>query len=146
MDNLEESIKFFVLIRYEYTDKSTLGKLYINGRFYCYTLEDTVRGYGIKINKQTAIPAGIYNLVLTYSNKFKRQMPLIEKVEGFTGVRMHGGNDPEDTEACVLVAFDRIGNSKIYKDASAGIIAHLEIADEEAKIIIINKSNLGDNK
>lgn len=91
----------------------TIGKVYINGSYFCDSLEDKDRGLAqgmplseIKSKKvygKTAIPAGAYNVSWNYSNRFKRMMPLIEDVPGFSGVRIHSGNTHSDTEGCVLL-------------------------------------------
>lgn len=87
------------------TDKFTLGKLSVNGKQLYFTCEDTVRAE--KIKGETAIPAGNYNVVITYSNRFKKLMPLLENVPGFDGVRIHGGNTSANTEGCILVGANR---------------------------------------
>jgi len=91
-------------------DDRTIGDLSINGKFLCNTLEDTERLFprlgkifGIKIFGKTAIPLGRYEVVLTYSARFKKILPLLLKVPQFEGIRIHTGNTPEDTEGCVLV-------------------------------------------
>ena len=106
-------------------DTYTIGKLYINGEYFCDTLEDKVRDLnknGVfdngekKIYGQTAIPYGTYNVKWTYSNKFKKYMPLIENVPSFAGIRIHAGNSSADTQGCVLVvenkAVGKVLNSK----------------------------------
>jgi hypothetical protein len=89
------------LNRESFTDKSTIGELAVDGKFECYTLEDVVREE--KIKGETAIPAGTYEIAITYSNKFKKYLPLLMNVPNFEGVRIHPGNRPEDTEGCILV-------------------------------------------
>jgi len=101
------------LLRTIYNEDSTAGILLVNDCKYCYTLEDKVRPAGIKIPYQTAIEAGIYRVSVTYSNHFKRDMPHIEGVSGFVGIRIHGGNTAKDTSGCILVARYRIGKNKI---------------------------------
>jgi hypothetical protein len=92
---------------------ATLGSLYINDQFECYTLEDVVRqvhGKPVKdwkIKEHTAIPTGRYEVVITFSNRFKCDMPLLLNVEGFEGIRIHPGNTHENTEGCILVGNKR---------------------------------------
>lgn len=80
----------------------TLGALRIpGGATICATLEDPVRA--TKIKARTAIPAGRYRVVINNSPRFKRDLPLLIGVRNFVGVRIHAGNDPNDTEGCILV-------------------------------------------
>lgn len=90
-----------------------IGKLYIDGKYFCDTLEDVDRGLDdamdeqtikkLKVKGETAIPTGIYQVLLTYSPKYKRIMPLINNVKGYSGIRIHSGNTNKDTEGCLLV-------------------------------------------
>ena len=106
--------------RLEFKDTHTVGKLYINGVYECFTLEDAVRN-GTKIIGKTAIPIGEYKLIVDASVRFKQDMPHILDVPDFTGVRIHSGNTSADTDGCILLGStwagkDFIGNSKIaYK-------------------------------
>jgi len=101
------------LVRQEFTDVSTIGELLIDGEHFCYTLEDPVRDE--KIYGMTAIPYSTYEVVVTYSPRFHKYMPLLKNVENFEGVRIHAGNTADQTEGCVLVGFtkgkDFIGGS-----------------------------------
>ena len=91
----------------------TIGKMYIDGNYFCDTLEDVDRGINqkdsldtikkIKVAGATAIPTGTYTLVLSYSNRFKKVMPEILNVPNFSGIRIHCGNSSKDTEGCLLV-------------------------------------------
>lgn len=83
------------LIRENMSGLATEGKLFIDGVFECHTLEDTDRHLengGKKIYGQTAIPRGIYDMDITYSNRFKKEMPIILNVPFFEGIRIHSGN------------------------------------------------------
>ena len=85
------------------TSKSTIGDLTIlGGSFHCYTLEDVVRT-GPKVWGETAIPAGRYEVIVNFSARFRRPMPLLLAVPGFEGIRIHDGNDAADTDGCILV-------------------------------------------
>lgn len=101
----------------------TIGKLYINGDYYCDTLEDTDRGLTqdmdletiqqTKVAGVTAIPTGRYRITLKvqspkYSKKktyekIKGYLPRLLEVPGYQGVLIHIGNYPKDTEGCILV-------------------------------------------
>lgn len=101
----------------------TIGKLYIDEEYFCDTLEDKDRGLtddmtvseisNIKIKKETAIPTGTYKVTITYSNRFKKNMPLINDVKGFEGIRIHSGNTDKDTEGCILVGFNKVKGNVI---------------------------------
>ena len=109
-----------ILKRDTFTDKSTIGTLTVNGAFECYVLEDTDRGLKdtmsldeinkLKIHGQTAIPYGVYKVVVTKSERFSKlrghdvYLPLLLNVKGFEGIRIHCGNKPDDTLGCQLVA------------------------------------------
>lgn len=98
--------------------KYTIGKLYIDGEYFCDTIEDTDRGLtqtmtdtqikSKKVHGQTAIPTGTYRVIISYSNKFKRQMPLLLNVPGFLGIRIHSGNTEKDTEGCLIVGKNKV--------------------------------------
>jgi hypothetical protein len=85
----------------------TIGKLYINGDYFCDVLEDTVRPEGVKLYGKTAIPYGTYDIILTYSPRFKQKLPLLLNVPNFEGIRIHSGNIHEHTEGCLLVGYNK---------------------------------------
>lgn len=92
------------VVRKEFTEKSTIGELFIDNIFFCYTLEDKVRPETeAKVYGQTAIPKGKYEVIVNYSNRFKQQMPLLLNVKGFEGIRIHKGNTDVDTHGCLLL-------------------------------------------
>lgn len=102
----------FTLKREIFTELSTIGKLYFNNKFICYILEDKDRKIKqtdsidyinkIKVHSKTCIPYGKYEIQLTFSNRFKKVLPLLLNVPGFEGVRIHPGNTDKDTEGCLL--------------------------------------------
>ena len=99
---------FLEIFRHTYNtdgDKSVIGDLHINGKFFCYTLEDEKRADGVKVHGETCIPAQTYRFIINVSNRFKREMILLIDVPGFEGVRVHGGNTAKDTHGCPLVAY-----------------------------------------
>lgn len=124
-----------ILDSYDYTDTRTIGRLLIrgdapgDGEFFCYTLEDRVRPPGAeKIPGETAIPAGRYRVRITWSNRFNRNMPLLENVPNFSGIRMHPLNRASETEGCIGVGFQRTEDElresrKAYDELLSRIIA-----------------------
>lgn len=90
------------LIRKPSANEATIGSLYIDDVFECFTCEDVIRLPGVKVNGKTAIPPGTYEIVITMSNRFKKLMPLLLHVPGFEGIRIHPGNTSADTEGCIL--------------------------------------------
>lgn len=83
----------------------TIGHLYIDGKKICDTLEDVVRDLVTekKVKGRTAIPAGRYRVILNWSNRFGKSLPLLLDVPQFRGIRIHAGNTAKDTEGCILV-------------------------------------------
>lgn len=111
------------------THRSTIGEMWIDGVFACFTLEPPKRDGDVK---PRAIPVGSFVLTIRASARFKRMMPHVENVPGFEAVEIHWGNFAHDTEACLLVgqvrSEDFIGNSrvtfiKIMEQLEAGVAA-----------------------
>lgn len=95
-----------VLHRRDKTDRRTIGELYVDQVWECYTLEDKVgSGDGLPGN---AIQAGRYELGWWESPKFKRRLPILKDVPGRSYILIHAGNTERDTEGCILVGADRI--------------------------------------
>ena len=89
-------------------EKYTIGRLYIDDVFFCDVLEDKVRDLSKeeKVWGQTAIPEGTYKIIINYSNRFKRDLPLLLNVPQFEGIRIHPGNTEVDTHGCLLVGIN----------------------------------------
>ncbi|MCQ2299678.1 MAG: DUF5675 family protein [Bacteroidales bacterium] len=100
----------------------TIGKLYIDGIYFCDTLEDKVRDLNkngvfdageVKVPGKTAIPYGKYNLTMAVQSprfansktyeKCKGYLPRLLKVNAFEGILIHIGNTEADTDGCILV-------------------------------------------
>jgi hypothetical protein len=141
VQDLERFIMKLKLVRKWFSATATIGELYLDDAFQCYTLEDVVRVPGAsKVYGKTAIAAGIYNVVITMSNRFKRLLPLLLNVPEFEGVRIHPGNTSKDTDGCLLVGEtkqlpDFIGNSRV---AFANLFKQLEVAKTPITIEICN--------
>jgi len=101
------------LNRDTYTNKTTIGKLYLNDVFICDTLEDVCRDLNrdgdlndsgeVKIYGETAIPAGTYPVIINMSPRFKKMLPRLSGIAGYDGVLIHSGNFAKDTHGCILV-------------------------------------------
>lgn len=90
--------------RFEYSPKSTISEITITKKYWQrYVLEDVTRPPGVKVKHHTAIPAGRYQVVLSYSERFNKIMPLLLNVPGFEGIRIHTGNTDKDTSGCLLL-------------------------------------------
>lgn len=102
----------------------TIGALLVDGLEGCFTCEDVIReipGAPVsawKVAGETAIPAGSYQIIITPSVRFKRDLPLLVNVPGFSGVRIHPGNTAEDTEGCILVG-TRVGVNSVLESRIA---------------------------
>lgn len=105
-----------ILKRIAFKDTYTIGRLYVDGVYFCDTLEDKDRGLDDSMTVeeilrkkkygQTAIPTGTYKVQITYSPKYKRMMPLLLGVKGYSGIRIHSGNTDKDTLGCLLVGLN----------------------------------------
>lgn len=127
--------------RYILTDTRTIGKMYLNGQYFCDTLEDTYRGQDLKDSKvigATAIPNGSYQTIVNYSPKFNKPMPLLLNVPYFTGIRIHTGSSERDTDGCILLG-DYIDNkwyaNSDYVNKLKGLITQYDFCRTVIKIV-----------
>ncbi|GAB6013392.1 DUF5675 family protein, partial [Viscerimonas tarda] len=96
----------------------TIGDLFIDGKFFCNTIEDKVRPLptscpntpkGIackckeKVYAQTAIPAGVYKVTMELSPKFGRVLPRLHNVPHFIGILIHSGTTENSSAGCIIV-------------------------------------------
>lgn len=155
---------YITQVRYLFGENFTLSKLYITERpfssfwmsseqlqssFECYILEDRVREIpGIpvnvwKIDKVTAIPTGTYEVVIDMSTRFKKPMMHLLDVKGFSGIRVHSGNTPLDTEGCLIagaITYESqgtVGNSRDARDKLSSKIQAALDKNEEVRWRII---------
>lgn len=101
------------VIRHDFGSDYSGGKLYVNGQYFCDTIEDQDRHLevgGENAYGKTAIPRGTYQCIVDFSGRFQRELPKLLDVPQFTGVRIHPGNDSTDTEGCILVGKNQHGN------------------------------------
>lgn len=123
-------------------DKCTIGDLFIEGKFFCNTIEDAVRKLPAtcphtskgqsckckgKIYAETAIPAGTYKVTMEYSPRFKRKLPLLHNVPHFIGILIHSGNDESDSAGCLIVGNNtikgKVTNSRVTSDKLNAILS-----------------------
>jgi len=121
---LDPSTIQITLLRYQDDGQTTLGLLYINNKFYCYTLEDTFRE--VKIPGETRIPSGTYKVdfrkeVTDLTKKYQERYPgwftyhfQLYNVPGFQSIYIHNGGDHTHTEGCILVS----DSMNVSKEAS----------------------------
>tara|TARA_B100000073_G_scaffold100938_1_gene80389 strand:- start:1657 stop:2103 length:447 start_codon:yes stop_codon:yes gene_type:complete len=115
----------YIVLRFSSGENDTLGALYRDKEFVCFTLEDEQRA--VKVAGETRIPNGKYDLAIRehggfharYQNKFDFHRGMIEvmDVPNFTDILIHIGNDDEDTMGCLLV-----GDSSYQNVTKAGFI------------------------
>lgn len=119
----------------------TIGDLYIDGQWFCNTLEDTDRGLSQnmvltyiqnkKVKSQTAIPTGTYKVDMDtvspkysnyskypYAKQFNAKMPRLLNVKGFEGILIHVGNTHKDTDGCILVGINKVKGQVINSQAT----------------------------
>ena len=138
------------LKRLNLTPNYTEGELYVNGVYFCKTLEDTNRDLNKngqfdnnekKVYGETCIPYGKYKVILSYSPKFKRELPEILEVPDFQGIRIHRGNKISDTLGCVLcgekVKNGYLSNSTPYEIKLVELLKQSNLRNEESFIEII---------
>ena len=126
----------------------TIGKMYIDGNYFCDTLEDVDRGINqkdsldtikkIKVAGATAIPTGIYKVIVNMSPKFQRNLPRLIDVPGFEGILIHRGNTDKDTAGCILVGENKVVgkviNSTVYEKKLVNILQNTK---EDITITIV---------
>jgi 4-hydroxy-3-methylbut-2-en-1-yl diphosphate synthase IspG/GcpE len=136
-----------LLKRTTFTEESTIGELYVDGKFECYILEDKDRGLKSsmslkeiqekKVYAKTAIPTGKYLVANTHSPRFEKYLPLLLNVPGYAGIRIHPGNYAKDTEGCLLPGVtkgkDFVGSSRI---AFNNLFKKIRAAEKKEKITI----------
>lgn len=158
------------LERYSDNANSTLGLLFIDGKFECYTLEDEYRPIEKKVYSETRIPAGQYSITLatvgTLCERYKnsqypaikesyRGILLLKNVPSFTGICIHAGNTEKDTAGCILVG-DSVNNNQttpgfLGDSVSAYVRMYKKVVramgDQSVKISVIdNDRNLSNEE
>lgn len=129
------------IVREPTIDQTTHGVLFVNGAFFGFTLEDAIReqpGVPVeqwKVKGQTAIPAGMYAVVLSVSQRLKRLLPEVLNVPGFSGIRIHRGNTKAETEGCPLVGTGRTMHA--VTGSAVAEVRLLEMLKDQADIRLV---------
>ncbi len=139
--------------------KYTIGHLYINGKYFCDTLEDVDRGLNInmpltqimsiKVKGKTCIPYGTYIITMNvvshkYSNYSKYpyasfvmgKMPRLLNVPGFDGILIHPGTNEKDTEGCLIVGENKVKGKLINSQVTWKKLCTLLLDANKKKEII----------
>lgn len=127
----------------------TIGKMYIDGTYFCDTLEDQVRDKNksgkfdngeTKVYGESAIPYGRYKVIVNMSARFKRELPLLLGVPHFEGIRIHRGNTDKDSSGCVLLGENKVKgkviNSTPYEQKLVSILKEVQDKGEDIWITI----------
>lgn len=140
-----------LLQRRYFNDKYTIGRLSVDDEPFCDTLEDKVRDYNKdgdlldeeegKVYGETAIPYGRYRVVVSYSPKFKRSLPLLVDVPHFMGIRIHAANWPIELKGCIAPGENKVKggviNSRQYERQLTTWLKLWQDAGEEIWITIV---------
>ena len=113
------------LIRNKPQGSAITGRLVINGRWFCNTLERV--GY--------QIPALCYHLAVTQSPKFRRLLPIVQNVPQRSGIRFHRGSKPEHSTGCILVVADNPSRARELIGA--------EVVENNVVEVVDNKTPVG---
>jgi hypothetical protein len=128
----------------------TMGELRADGKHFAWTLEDPVRERigadgryfwrpEFKVPKQTAIPCGVYRVVVSYSNRFGRLLPELLDVPDFTAIRCHGGNTVESTDGCPLTGLERdVSKGRVWNCGAVvdALTAKIQEANRRGKVFM----------
>lgn len=123
----------------------TIGTLSIDGTYFCDTLEDRVRDLTreAKIAGKTAIPEGEYEIIINISPRFRRKLPRLLSVPGFSGILIHRGNTAEDTAGCILVGENKVKGRLVNSTAyELRLLELLERAQSKGEMIKIKICSL----
>ena len=138
----------------------TIGRLYVDGEYFCNTLEDKDRGLRadaslseLKIRKvpgETAIPAGTYRVSMnTISPKYAAvdwyqklcggKMPRLINVPAFSGILFHPGTTALDTRGCILVGENtKVGALTNSRETFRKLYLKLQEADSRGELIMLH--------
>lgn len=124
----------------------SIGNLFIDGKYFCDTCEDRCRDLydfmseqeikAKKVYGETAIPYGTYKVIISYSPKFKKNLPLLCKVKGFEGIRIHSGNFAKDSLGCILVGKNTVKGGVTESRKTMDALMKILTKDNKEEIFI----------
>lgn len=129
--------------RHWYTVLASVGAISVkDGTYQAFSVEDVARAPGVKIPKETAIPAGTYAVQWTWSERHKEFQPQIMKVPMFSGVRFDIANTAKDVEGCIGVGHGR-GESAVWDSRSAWreLVALIKAALDRGELVWVTITN-----
>lgn len=135
-----------LLTRVFFLPDRTIGRLFIDDIYFCDTLEDKNRDINhngkfdneeSKVYGETCIPFGEYEVKVTYSPKFKRELPILLDVPNFEGIRIHRGNYIKDTLGCILVGDINKDNNLINSTKTENNLVSILKKEKEITLEII---------
>ena len=126
----------------------TVGRVFVDGKRFSESMEDKDRGLTqdmsgeeikrVKVYGETAIPTGVYTVKMTYSPKYKRNMPEVLNVPGFSGIRIHSGNTAKDSLGCILLGRNtKVGMVTESRKTCKEFERLLEAVGGECKLTIV---------
>jgi hypothetical protein len=127
-----------LVVRTLFSQTATRGHLFVDDERWGFTLEDRLRPFGQKVQGETAIPAGRYEVKLYDSPHFGKRLPLLVNVPFFDGVLFHGGNRPADSEGCILIGREKKAFDWIFDSLSSKLVQALETKRGSAYVTIWN--------
>jgi hypothetical protein len=143
---------YIQVFRVRFHETRTIGQLYIDGELLCFTLEDKMReveGQPVqkwKVQDETAIPTGVYEVFLQDSPKFGPDTISLRNVPGFSYIRIHAGNTEHHTEGCIILGFKLNDDGTIKfgttKPAVAEVKKRIKKALQEGQKVYIEIRNI----
>lgn len=130
-----------------------IGHLYIEGKYFCDTIEDVDRGLTsdmtlAEISKRkkygiTAIPTGTYKVDMNtvsplyakknrnYSRPYGHKMPRVLNVKGYNGILIHPGTTANDTLGCLIVGENKVKGKVINSQATWKKLMDILLKDKD---------------
>lgn len=123
------------LPRFSGGDEATLGLLFVDKKFFCYTLEDQFNEP--KVPGETRIPPGRYQITLRdeggmtqrYAKRFDFHMGMLhlQDVPDFKYVYIHTGNNDDHSEGCILVGDGQVQNVTERGSVQSSVAAYTRL-------------------